>query len=102
LASRASSDKVPDGAPVILFGYPNHQFARPVRIEEGKIIRTFPSSAVSYLETSTKIIGGNSGGPLLNQKYEVVGIAVRGLNGQVPLNQAEFLAVNGTEIDAML
>lgn len=94
--------KVSDGANVILFGYPNHQYARPVRIEEGKIIRTFPSSAVSYLETSTKIIGGNSGGPLLNMKYEVVGIAVRGLNGKVPLNQAEFLAVNGTEIDAML
>jgi RNA-directed DNA polymerase len=94
--------KILDGTNAILFGYPNHQLAKPVRIEEGKVIRTFPSSAVSYLETTTKIIGGNSGGPLLNKKYEVIGVAVRGLNGKVPLNQAEFLAVNGTEIGAML
>jgi RNA-directed DNA polymerase len=94
--------KLADGTDVILYGYPNHQFARPVRVEEGKIIRIFPSSAVSYLETSTKIIGGNSGGPLLNKKYEVVGVAVCGLNGNVPLNQAEFLSVNAIEVSMIL
>jgi RNA-directed DNA polymerase len=91
-----------NGTEVILFGYPNHQFARPVRVEEGKIIRTFPSSAVSYFEITNKVIGGNSGGPLLNAKHEVVGVAVRGLNGNVPLNQAEFLAINGNELSAVL
>jgi V8-like Glu-specific endopeptidase len=54
------------------------------------------------MEISTKVIGGNSGGPVLNKSYEVVAVAVRGLNGKVPMNQAEFLAVNGTEIIAVI
>jgi RNA-directed DNA polymerase len=100
--SRYKGPPLFDGTAVTLLGYPNHAFARPVRVEEGKIIRTFPSSAVSYFEITSKIIGGNSGGPLLNNKHEVVGVAVRGLNGSVPLNEAEFLAINGRELDALL
>jgi hypothetical protein len=96
-----------EAAPVRYLGpevvrYPNHAFAGPVRVEDGKIIRTFPSSTVSYFEITSKIISGNSGGPLLNNKHEVVGVAVRGLNGSVPLNEAEFLAINGRELDAIL
>ena len=49
-----------NGSEVILLGYPNHNVARPIRIEGGKLIRTFPKSAVSYFEITPKIIGGNS------------------------------------------
>jgi retron-type reverse transcriptase len=87
-----------DGANVILFGYPNHGPGRTVRVEDGKLLRTFPSSAVSYFEITPKIIGGNSGGPLLTSKYEVLGIAVRGVNGSTELTSAEFFAVNANEL----
>jgi RNA-directed DNA polymerase len=91
-----------DGTEVILFGYPNHYLARPVRIEQGKLIRTFPKSAVMYLEITPKIIGGNSGGPLLNNSYELIGLAVLGLSGSITLTAAEFFAVSATELVSWL
>ncbi len=91
-----------DGADLILYGYPNHFAARPVRIEHGKLIRTFPKGAVSYFEITPKIIGGNSGGPLLTNALELVGIAVAGLNGSTTLSNAEFFAINAGELTAWL
>jgi RNA-directed DNA polymerase len=91
-----------DGSEVILLGYPNHGVARPIRIEGGKLIRTFPQSAVSYFEITPKIIEGNSGGPLLNRDLTVIGIAVRGLNKKTDLKHAEFIAVNAAELKSWL
>lgn len=82
--------------------YPNHFAARPVRVEAGKLLRTFSKSAVAYLEISSKILGGNSGGPVLDDKHQVVGIAVLGTGGSTEITSAEFLAVSSTEINALL
>ena len=87
-----------NGSDVNLFGYPNHFAATPIRSEPGKLLRTRVRSGVSYLEISPKIIGGNSGGPVLDNKYQVAGVAVLGMNGTVDLKSAEFLAVSSTEI----
>jgi retron-type reverse transcriptase/S1-C subfamily serine protease len=87
-----------DGADIALFGYPNHGPGRTVRVEGGKLLRTFPSSGVSHLEITPKIISGNSGGPVLNSKYEVTGVAVRGVSGSTTLSTAEFFAINATEL----
>ncbi|WP_439922615.1 reverse transcriptase domain-containing protein [Nitrobacter sp. JJSN] len=86
------------GASIILLGYPNHFAARPVRIEHGTLIRTFPRSGVTNIEITAKIIEGNSGGPVLNDKYEVIGIATRGINASTKLQSAEFLAVHADEL----
>ncbi len=51
-----------------------------------------------FLEITPKIIGGNSGGPVVNDKFEVVGIAVLGLNGKIDLKSTEFLAVSVNEL----
>jgi S1-C subfamily serine protease len=56
---------------------------------------------VHYLEITPKIIGGNSGGPLVNQKFEALGVAVLGLNGKVDLKSTEFLAVDIKEIEKL-
>jgi S1-C subfamily serine protease len=87
-----------DGSEVVLFGCPNHSVGQPIRVEQGKLIRTFPKSAVSYFEISPKIIEGNSGGPLVDDKYRAIGVAVRGLSGSIDLKHAEFFAVNCSEL----
>lgn len=89
---------LPTGTPLSLYGYPGHHAAKPIRIEKGSLIRSFPRSAVSYLEITPKIIGGNSGGPVLNDAHEVIGVAVMGLNGKVELKSTEFLAVSVAEL----
>lgn len=86
------------GASITLLGYPNHAAATPVRIEAGTLIRIFPRSGVSYVEITAKIIEGNSGGPVLNEKYEAIGIAAKGISGPTKLPSAEFLAINANEL----
>jgi len=82
----------------ILLGYPNHHKAPPIRMEAGHLIRKIVRSDVEYFEITPKIIEGNSGGPLLSSEFEVIGVAVRGLNGQVDLKTSEFLAVAVKEL----
>ena len=94
----ASKTEPKNKSKVKLYGYPAHHAARPIRIEDGEVIRRFPKSLVRYLEITPKIIGGNSGGPLLNEKYEVIGVAVLGLNGKIEMKSAEFLAVSINEL----
>jgi len=96
--SASSGASLPNGTALTLYGYPGHHAAKPIRVESGSLIRSFPRSAVSYLEITPKIIGGNSGGPVLNDKHEVVGVAVMGLNGKVELKTTEFLAVSIAEV----
>jgi len=94
----AAYEKPKDGADVILMGYPNHQIWRPIRVEDGKVIRCFPNSGVQFIEVSTKIIEGNSGGPLLDGDMKVVGIAARGLNPKIDVKSAEFFAISVKEL----
>lgn len=89
------------GEAIQLFGYPAHHAARPIRIESGTVIRSFPRSAVNYIEVSAKIIGGNSGGPVLNGYLEVVGVAVLGLNGEIEIKSGEFLAVSRIHLNSL-
>ncbi len=60
--------------------------------------RTLPGSAQSFIQTSAPISPGNSGGPLLNQYGEVIGVTTASLTDGQNLNLAipvgELAAVN--------
>lgn len=84
--------------PIYLVGYPNHAAGRPLRNERGQLISSFPRSGVTMIEVSAKIIEGNSGGPVLDEGYRLLGIAKSGINSKTPVSQAEFLAISAHEI----
>jgi len=76
-----------------LLGFPDHEIGSELRIELGKIIRRRHTNTNSRFEVSTNIYAGNSGGPILNLKNQVIGIAVRGFTekGVVP---SEFIPIS--------
>ena len=59
-------------------------------------------SNVSYVQIDAKITNGNSGGPLLNEKNEVVGIVTLGITGHEGYNFALSVPQLRVEIDPYL
>ncbi|MGP7818299.1 reverse transcriptase domain-containing protein [Niallia sp. 01092] len=75
------------GQAIELIGFPDYRKGQEIRIQEGEVqgVRMHESKHRRY-EISTTIYGGNSGGPIVNENNEVVGVAVKGatLNGVSP------------------
>jgi serine protease Do len=71
----SSSSKLKQGDRVIAFGYP-FGLDGEVSIKEGTISRRLYDGDTTYLETSAEIHPGNSGGPLVNSRGDVVGMNV--------------------------
>jgi RNA-directed DNA polymerase len=83
---------------IYLAGYPNHSPGRGLRKEPGYLIQEFPRNGVKMMEISPKIIEGNSGGPVLDSQYRLVGIAKAGVNKVTAIDSAEFLAISAEEL----
>jgi RNA-directed DNA polymerase len=90
---------LPDQSPISLIGYPNHAVWKTVRLESGQKIREFPVSGVRMMEITPKIIEGNSGGPILDSGYAVVGVAVRRKNSATKIEHVECLGVKIQELN---
>lgn len=67
------SDSVEQGDPVFTFGYPLG-IEGDVAFKDGTLSRRQKIDGTTYLEISAQILPGNSGGPLVNQLGEVIGI----------------------------
>lgn len=67
------SDLVEQGDPVFTFGYPLG-IEGDVAFKDGTLSRRQKIDGTTYLEISAQILPGNSGGPLVNQSGEVIGI----------------------------
>ena len=67
------SDSVEQGDPVFTFGYPLG-IEGDVAFKDGTLSRRQKIDGTIYLEISAQILPGNSGGPLVNQSGEVIGI----------------------------
>lgn len=64
--------------PVRVLGFPNHGRGDTGILTDGKIIGFRTRSTIKRFLTSCSIIGGNSGGPILDSRNQVVGIAATG------------------------
>lgn len=71
------SDNVAQGDEVFALGYP-FGLEGDVSFKEGTVSRRINDGDITYLETSAQIHPGNSGGPLVNRRGEVIGINTAG------------------------
>lgn len=78
--SLGNSDNMQSGNDVFTFGFPLSATlesmgadAKEVSFKEGTLSRKVTFSGIPYLEMSAEIHPGNSGGPLVNDKGEIVG-----------------------------
>lgn len=99
---RGNSDRVNQGDPCVLLGFPNfapgHQ---SVSVYEGKIVSVRTTSGIKRFMVDIPILAGSSGGPVLNSKNEVIGVAFMGVDrldkdpegeyGVTPINYIELL-----------
>jgi hypothetical protein len=72
------SSKLQVGDTLRVLGFPLHRDGGSVHVNQGRITATSPWHAVPHFIVDCPIVRGNSGGPVLNERNEVVGIAVKG------------------------
>lgn len=73
-----------------LIGFPNFRLGLSISVKEGKIQSAGVTSGIDRWNISTPVIQGNSGGPVLDNKGDVIGIAVTGNNTGNKLDLTEF------------
>lgn len=66
---------------VFTLGYPNHAPGSSINIDKGIITQLKTRSLTKYFSISSFIMSGKSGGPVLNEKHEVIGVITYGVGG---------------------
>ena len=91
------SDTVKIGEPVITVGYPNGKY----RVTKGKVHEI--RNRDEWIVTTPKTFPGNSGGPLLNDKGQVIGINTRAnkYNFAVPSNILKALLARSVSPESL-
>jgi RNA-directed DNA polymerase len=76
--------------PIRLLGFPQHHDGADVSIHEGHMVHEYKFEDLRRFHISPTVIQGNSGGPVLNSRNQVVGVAIKGgpgeLNAVVPVS----------------
>lgn len=81
---------------VLAVGYPSFGPGDTLGLREGQIVGRTTKSAVKLVEVSCVLGGGMSGGPVLNDRYEVVGVTHKG-----GLAEPKQLAIHISEVLAL-
>lgn len=86
------SDAVRQGDPISVVGFPNGVY----KVRHGRVINTRNSD--KRIRSTANTRGGNSGGPLLNRKGQVIGVH-KGRNGAIPSNTLKTLLLKPTRTE---
>lgn len=76
-----------EGMTAYLIGFPNWTAGRPPVVEKTTITTVFPRRGLARFEVSSLIRKGNSGGPIVSDKFELLGIAQEGATQETGNNE---------------
>lgn len=83
---------------ITLVGWPKFTPGDTIAIKKGHIYATNVKSTINRFYITEQIIEGNSGGPVLDNQNNVIGIAARGNNVRNALEVAEHIAISADHI----
>ena len=81
---------------IVALGFPNYGPGDQLSKRRGHIIGSATKHAVKFIEVSAMLPGGISGGPIINDRYQVIAIAHKGGNQehkQLAVEVSELLAL---------
>lgn len=82
------------GDRVAVLGFPNHKLGgHNVGVLKCRLTNKYPLHGVQHSEVDKNLYSGNSGGPVINSSYHVVGIAAKGAEGN-PHGKNTFIRVS--------
>ncbi len=84
--------------PAWLIGFPNWTRGRDVDVQRTSVTNAFTRGGLRRLDTSALIRQGNSGGPLVDESFRVIGVAEQGATQETGNNEC----LCTTELDAWL
>ncbi len=76
--AKGDSSRLKAGDSVKVVGFPNHAEGKSIHVHQGKVTGKGKWFGVDTINVDARIIYGNSGGPVLNDRSEVIGIAFYG------------------------
>lgn len=86
------SNAVQRGDRIVVAGFPGYGPGSTLSVRDGHITSIKHKSGIRRFNVSAPIIAGNSGGPVLNSRGQIVGIAVTGADNII---EAEKTEANG-------
>ena len=92
----ADSSRVEVGTDVRVIGFPlEHELGAGVKVTRGVVSGIAPRGGVNVFQTDAAVNPGNSGGPVVNEAGEVVGVASAKLFGEL-VTAVGFVVINVT------
>jgi len=75
---RGDPHEVEIGTSIKVLGFPNYTPGKTIQLFNGKVTGKKPYKTIQRINVDAIIAAGNSGGPVFNEKDEVIGVAVSG------------------------